>query len=82
MAQEFDDVLKIINVTHRKRRGINGGKFDRNSKKITHRYGKTNKIKPISSKCLRCKGKSYLHHFYCLPCHKIVMEEKKQRGII
>lgn len=79
---EFDDVLKTLTVTHRKRKGINMGKFDRTNKKLTHRFGKSRKIKPISDKCLHCKGKTYLHHYLCENCWKKEQEAKRQRGII
>ena len=76
---EFDDVLKTITVTHRKRKGINRGKFDRTNKRLTHRFGKTRKIIPISPKCLVCGKPVRFHHFYC-PFH--AQELKKQRGVI
>jgi hypothetical protein len=63
--QDVDSLLKTITVTHRKRRGINGGKFDRNGKKITHRFGKTRRIQRISDLCLICRRKVTHHHYYC-----------------
>ena len=79
MVQDVDKMLNkvVFNVVKRRRHGVHGGKYDRNRREITHRFGKNRRIVPISDLFLKCRGKTKNHHYYCPKCWAEIKVKKK-----